>query len=121
MVGMPDAVGAIVDNATDSHTGDTDETELKSADFGSCITEKGGFRVTAAGTCTGASGNKTIGLNWGGIPIGTIAIASGTQQWHLEATFWNKDDTKNQRWLLRTWDGTTIETLELGSDDVDTG
>lgn len=122
MVGFPSHVGTIVDNATDSHTGDTNETELKSTSFGrGAISAKGGFRVTAAGTSSGGAGAVTITLNWGGIPIGSIALSSGTQQWYLEATFWNIDNTQNQRWILRTWDGTTIETLDLGTDDVDTG
>ena len=122
MAGFPEHVGAIVDNDINSHTGDTDETTLKTTSFGrGAISSKGGFRVSAAGTTTGGAGAKTIALNWGGIQIATIAIASNAQQWRLEAEFWNIDDTQNQRWLVRTYDGTTIELLQLGTDDVDTG
>ena len=121
MSGMPEHVGAIVDNAIDSHTGDTVATELKSTDVSGGVTEKGGIRVTASGTCSGGAGAKTITLNWGGIEIGTIAVGSGTQTWWLLAEFWNINNTQNQRWLFRTWDGITMETMELGTDDVDTG
>jgi len=119
----PAHVGAIVDNTTDTHTGDTSATVLKTYTFPrGGISSNGGFRISAAGTCSGAAAAKTITLNWGGIQICTIAIGGGDgEQWYLEAEFWNRDATANQVWLCRTWDGTTIELLELGTDDVDTG
>ena len=56
MAGFPEHVGAIVDNDINSHTGDTDETTLKTTSFGrGAISSKGGFRVSAAGTTTGGA------------------------------------------------------------------
>lgn len=122
MSGYPSHVGAIVTHTTVSHTGNTTETTLKTTSFGrGAISAKGGFRVTAAGTCSGASAAKDIKLYWGGILIATLSVATGTREWSLFADFWNIGDTQNQRWLVRAYDGTTIEIMDLGTDNVDTG
>ena len=95
---------------------------LKSTSFGrGAISSMGGFRVTAAGVCDGTSTTKDIKLYWGGILIATLNVQTGdSKEWSMFAEFWNISSTENQRWLVRAWDGTTLELMDLGADDVDT-
>lgn len=121
MAGYPSHVGAIVNHTTVSHTGNTNETTLKTTSFGrGAISANGGFRVTAAGTCSGGSNTKAIRLYWGGIEIAELSVATGSKDWSIFADVWNIGDTQNQRWLVRAYDGTTIEIMDVGSDNVDT-
>lgn len=121
MSGYPSHVGAIVDHAVVTVGSTTNETALKSTDFGrGAISAKGGFRVTAAGTVAGTGGVKTMKLKWGGITIATLSVATGTASWLIIADVWNVANTQNQRWLVRATDNVTLETMTVGSDDVDT-
>jgi len=122
MAGYPEDVGAIVNQTSVSHTGTVTETTLKSVDFGrGAISQKGGFRITAAGLCQGSAGAKDIKLKWGGILVATLNVQSGTDKpWIINADFWNVDNTQNQRYNYKAWDGTTLEQLGVGSIDVDT-
>jgi hypothetical protein len=122
MSGYPNHVGAIVDHAKVTVGATTDETALKSTSFRrGAISAKGGFRVTAGGNVAGTGGVKTMKLKWGGILIATLSVATGTASWLIIAEFWNIDNTQNQRWLVRATDNVTLETMTVGSDDVDTG
>jgi hypothetical protein len=121
MVGYPNHVGAIVDQARVTVGATTNETALKSTVFGrGAISAKGGFRVTAGGTVAGTGGVKTMKLKWGGILIATLSVATGTASWSITAEFWNIDNTQNQRWRVLAYDNLTLETMTVGSDDVDT-
>lgn len=122
MAGYPNHVGAITSHATVSHTGDTTETTLKTVSLGrGAISANGGLRVTAAGTCSGSSAAKDVRLKWGGITICTLNVATGTKDWSIVVDIWNIGSTQNQRWLVKAYDATTLETMDVGSDNVDTG
>lgn len=122
MEGYPSHVGAIVDHAKVTVGATTDETALKSTSFGrGAIGAKGGFRVTAGGNCAGTGGVKTMKLKWGGTLIATLSVATGTVSWSFTADFWNIDSTQNQRWRVLAYDNLTLETMGVGSDEVDTG
>lgn len=122
MAGYPDAVGVITDPASVDHTGDTTETTLKSVDFGrGALGDKAGFRITAAGICSGTVSTKNIKLKWGGITVLTLNVQAGNaKQWALTAEFWNISTTQQQRYLIKAWDGTTLEHMLVGSESVDT-
>lgn len=122
MSGYPDAVGAIVNQTEVSHTGDTTETELKTFDFGrGALTSKAGFRLRAAGVCSGTVSTKDLKLKWGGITLLTLNVQAGADRaWSIIADFWNINSTQNQRYLIHAYDGTTLETMAVDIVSVDT-
>jgi len=121
MAGFPDAVGAVVSNTTVTVGATTDETDLKSTliERGT-IGSKGGFRVRAAGKCDTGGGIKTIKLYFGGVEIGSFEVASGTHEWLLDAEFWNADDTQEQKVMIKAWEDTTMEVMDVTESSVDT-
>lgn len=121
MVVYPKHSGMIVSNTLVSHTGDTDEYELKSTDLGrGTISSTGGIRLTILGTCTGSAGAKTVRVKWCGLTIGTLSLATGTTKWALMVEIFNLGSTYSQRWWVRGWDATTMELMDSGSDNVET-
>lgn len=122
MSGYPEAQGAVVDQTSVSHAGDTTETTLKTFDFGrGAIGSKGGFKVHAAGQCDGATSTKNIKLKWGGETICTLNVQAGdSKQWSIFAQFFNVNTTQDQRYLVHAWDGLTLETMAVGIISVDT-
>lgn len=121
MAGYPDSVGVITSPQSSSHTGTLTETTLKTFDFGrGAISSKGGFRLTAAGTCTGSGGTKTIKLKWGGITLQSLTIGTGTTSWSLVADIFNIDSTQEQRYIIKAWDVTTMDAMTVGDVGVDT-
>ena len=122
MAGYPNHAGMIVSNAAVTHTGDTDEYELKSTDLGrGALSYRGGIRLTVLGTCTGSAGAKTVRVKWCGLTIGTLSVATATTRWMLTVEIFNIGYTYSQRWWVRGWDGTTMELIDSGSDNVMTG
>ena len=76
----------------------------------------------AAGTKTGANGNKTIKLLWGASSVTFNAAANDTNDWRVEAelTFTAGDDT-NMTWV--GFNGTTVTQgyEDAMSDDLTSG
>lgn len=122
MAGYPEAQGVIVDQTTSSHTGDTNETTLKTFDFGrGALGAKAGFIIHVGGQCDGTVSTKNIKLKWGGETILTLNVQAGnTKYWMIHAEFWNNDTTQDQRYHYRAWDGTTLEQFAVGIISVDT-
>lgn len=122
MAGYPEAQGAIVDQTSVSHTGDVTETTLKTFDFGrGAIGAKGGFRITAGGTCQGTVSTKDIKLKWGGITVFTLNVQAGNSKpWSVIIDIWNVNNTQNQTYRAMAYDGLTLETMAIGTIDVDT-
>jgi hypothetical protein len=66
-----------------------------------------GLRVKAAGTKTGANGNKTIKLYWGATSVTTNAAANDTNDWRVEAEIvFVGDGDSNMSW--KGYNGTTL-------------
>ena len=81
--------GLYRDNTTRSTSG-TGEDDLGSVTItGNTIDATGSIEVMACGTVTGAAGNKTIKLYFGGTAIITTATAAGTSDWMLRARISN--------------------------------
>lgn len=81
--------GLYRDNTTRSTSG-TGEDDLGSLTIGAnTIGATGSIEVLVCGTVTGAAGNKTIKLYFGGTAIITTATAAGTSDWMLRARISN--------------------------------
>lgn len=81
--------GLYRDNTSRSSSG-TGEDDLASVTItGGTIGSTGSIEVLAAGTITGAGGNKTLKLYFGGTAIITSATAAGTSDWMLRARISN--------------------------------
>ena len=81
--------GLYRDNTSRSTSG-TGEDDLGSLSIsGGTIGATGSIEVLVAGTITGAAGNKTIKLYFGGTAIITTATAAGTSSWMLRARISN--------------------------------
>lgn len=77
-------------NNTNTATSGTGEDDLASTTItGNTIGQTGSIEVLACGTVTGAAGNKTIKLYFGGTAIITTATAAGTADWMLRARISN--------------------------------
>ena len=81
--------GLYRDNTTRSTSG-TGEDDLGALSIsGGTIGATGSIEVLVCGTVTGAAGNKTIKLYFGGTAIITTATAAGTSDWMLRARISN--------------------------------
>jgi hypothetical protein len=67
----------------------------------------GGIRIKAAGTKTGAAGNKTVKLYFGTDSFTVLPAANNENDWYVEAEVVTTDSNAN-RMSWRAWDGTTI-------------
>lgn len=93
--------GLYRDNTTRSSSG-TGEDDLGSLSIGAnTIGATGLIHVIAAGTITGAAGNKTLKLYFGGTAIITSATAAGTSDWLLEA--WIHNTATNAQRIYVQW------------------
>ncbi len=121
MVGYPDAVGAVVSNTTVTVGATTDETLLKSTLIArGAIGSKGGFRLRAAGTCTGGLATKDIRLYFGGIEIMEYTIGGGANDWIIDAEFWNADTTQDQKVVVKAREDLTAKVMDVTTSSVDT-
>ena len=121
MAGYPDAQGAVVSNTTVTVGVTTDETDLKSTFIArGTIGSKGGFRVRAAGTCTGGVAVKQIRLYFGDIEVMQYEIGGGTKDWLIDAEFWNADTTQQQKVVVKAWEDTVMDVMDVTTTSVDT-
>ncbi len=78
------------DNTDNSHTGDTNITDLASFSMtGGTMGATGRLVIEAAGTVTGAAGAKTIQLFFGATSIFTTTSLTGTGDWFIRAIISN--------------------------------
>lgn len=68
----------------------------------------GGIHIKAAGTKTGAAGNKTIKLYFGSTVVATIGPANNTNNWEIEAEVLNNSAAGAQTILVKIYDGSTL-------------
>jgi len=116
MSGYPVASGAIVENTVVTVGATTDPTTLKSTNFGrGAFGTNGGFKFRAGGTADGAGGVKTLTLSFGGLTFATLSVAAGATTWLIEGEVWNVNDTASQRYMVKCFDGTTLETLDVSN------
>lgn len=95
-------------STTQTSTSGTGEDDLLSttlvADY---LGIHGGIKVKAAGTKTGATGNKTIKLHFGASSFTIHAAANNTNDWRMEAEIINTA-TGAQKISWICWDGATV-------------
>ena len=90
------------DNTDNSHTGDTNKTDLASVSItGGTIGATGGFYFLAVGIVTGTAGNKTIDVDFGSTNIFTTGSVGGAADWFIEGWIFNTA-TNAQRILTKT-------------------
>jgi len=109
------------DNTNNSHTGDTNETNLGSfAMTGNTMGATGAIHILAAGTTTGTTDTKTIKLYFSSNRA-TVSIASGSAvDWAYDAWIFNTA-TGTQRVLIKWYEGaTTLEGVDYQAISIDT-
>lgn len=97
------------------HTGDTNETVLKSHTIsGGSLGINGSVRIKVVGTSGGNNGNKTVRLKFGGQIIAQlVAPASvGTPGWTLFSAFYNRGVDNSQYWSY-LWTNELVIALDL--------
>lgn len=101
----------LTDNTSDSHTGDTTETQLKASTIpASDLGTQGGLRIRASGTVSGTNNTKTIRLKLAANTLGTISCAAGTEgDWSLDAELWMRDSQSAEVTNLRFYDVGALE------------
>ena len=67
-----------------------------------------GFKVFAAGTKTGAGGNKTLKFHFGATAVTFHVAANNTNAWRFEAFVYNTGATNTQGISWVGWDGATM-------------
>ncbi len=93
---------------SDTSTSGTGEDDLKSSTIdANTLGDTGGLKIKAAGTKTGANGNKTIKLNFGGTYWTVCAAANNINDWRIEAEICNTS-TNFQRVSWIAWDGSVV-------------
>ena len=75
---------------------------------GSTINDGGSIRVTAAGVCTNANGNKEIVFHLGSKAIVLMTAVNSTNNWHLELYVTATTSTAAQSYEWKFWDGATL-------------
>ena len=106
VVVMPKFKGFEYDNS-DASTSGAGEDDLKSTTIPSpMLGDRDGFRIIAAGTKTGANGDKTIKLHWGTSSWTVCAAANNQNDWRVEAIIFNTA-VNAQRISWIGWDGAT--------------
>ena len=110
------------DNSDNSHTGDTNKTDLYSVSVtGATIGATGQIHFLFAGTVTGTAGNKTIDVDFGATNILTMGSVAGAADWYMEGWIINTA-TGAQRILTRWSDNsaTTHDDSNYGTASLDT-
>ena len=120
--GEPTLAGVVVDNTAVAHTGDTNTAELKSLMVPqNTLPTNGGIRLLVSGSCSGTANSKTLVLRWVGKTIATLAIASGTTAWRVEAEIWNRGSSTSQVCAIRMWDQLALEQNVVTTASGNTG
>ena len=90
------------EQSSNSHTGDTNETDLSTFTLtGGTLTSTGGVHILASGTTTGTAGTKDIKLYFGSALLPTLQVPqANTDDWLLEAWVFNSSTT-TQRYISR--------------------
>lgn len=79
----------------------------------------GGIYIKAAGTKTGAAGNKTIKLYFGTAVIATIGPLNDTNTWEVEAWVMNNSNAGAQTIQVKTWNASTpTRTVIAATQDI---
>lgn len=110
------------DNTDNSHTGDTNKTDLYSVSVtADTIGATGQLHFLFAGTVTGTAGNKTIDVDFGATNILTMGSVAGATDWYMEGWIINTA-TGAQRILTRWSDNsaTTHDDSNYGTASLDT-
>lgn len=122
LAGYPEHVGVVTDNATVTAPVDTAENTLKTFTFDrGVIGSKGGFVLRASGTSSGAAGNLTLKLYFGGVVIETHGPVGCNGDWQMEAWFWNANDDQVQQVTVFTWFNGALVTADTTVSYVDFG
>ena len=102
--------GMIFDRSVSStSTSGTGEDNLKTTTIPASMMETvSGFKVFAAGTKTGAGGNKTLKFYFGATSVTFHAAANNTNDWRFEAYVYNTGATNTQGISWVGYDGATI-------------
>jgi hypothetical protein len=108
VIAIPNQIGIEFDNSDAASSG-TGEDDLKSTVIpSSSLGGKGGIKITAAGTISGANDTKTIKLYFGATSVTIISAAAGDQtDWRIEAEIFNTAiNAQRMSWMGLESDGT---------------
>jgi len=90
-------------------TSDTGEDDLRSVVIpAGMMSVNSGFKVFAAGTKTGANGNKTLKFYFGAASVTFHAAANNTNDWRFKAYVFNTNATNAQGISWIGYDGVTM-------------
>ena len=95
--------GLFQDNTTNSHTGDSIETDLASFTLkGGTLDTAGGLYMLASGTTAGTAGSKTVRFKFGSglLEPALVIPAANTDDWTIEVWLFNTSTTA-QRYVSK--------------------
>jgi len=97
----------IIDNSDNATSGAGEDTLASDTQRASSLSTNMGIHIFAAGTKTGAAGNKTIKLYFGTTSWTVHPAANNELNWTLEAEIWNTAADAQRGWI-RFWNDDTL-------------